>query len=352
MTSQRLLQQQETTTADLPVAPSPRGLLDLMLGGSVAQAISVAARLGIADLIEDGPRPHTELAAAVKVDPGTLYRLLRVLASVGIFAENADGAFELTPLADGLRTKAPTSLRDYAVLLGEEWYRGAWSQLQHSVRTGESAFEHVFGSPIFNYFARNPAAAAVFDAAMTSRGSMEDSAIAAAYDFAHRTVVDVGGGRGSLIATILRQHPGSRGVLFDLSHVVPGAAALVREAGLADRCRFVCGDFFEQIPPDEDVYLMKKIIHDWSDERACRILANCRAAMARSGRLLLLEQVIRPGNAPSLGKVMDLQMLVLTSGGRERTEADYKALLGSAGFELARIIPTKCPLHIIEAMPA
>jgi hypothetical protein len=247
--------------------------------------------------------------------------------------------------------KAPVSLRAYAILLGEEWHWRAWGRLRHAVRTGECAFEHVSGMQVFDFLARHAEAAKVFDAAMTSRSSIEDRAIAAAYDFARGTIVDVGGGRGSLMITILRQNPQARGILFDRPHVIAGAAAPAGEAGVADRCRVLAGDFFDRVPAGGDVYLMKKIIHDWDDERARAILANCRAAMTAAGRLLLLEQVILPGNGPSFGKVADLQMLVMTPGGRERTEAEYRTLLAAAGFELTRIIPTDCPLGMIETAP-
>jgi O-methyltransferase domain/Dimerisation domain len=336
---------------DMPAPAPSMTLLNLIAGSWMSQAISVAAKLGIADLLEDGPRSADDLSRATETHPDTLYRLLRALAGLRIFAEDDDGRFELTPLAEGLRTKAPVSLCGYAILLGEEWYWRAWGQLLHSVRTGECAFERVFGLQVFEYLARHPQAAQVFDAAMTSRGSMEDRAVAAVYDFARGTIVDVGGGRGSLLIAILRRNPQTRGILFDRPHVTAGAAAPVGEAGLADRCRIVAGDFFDGVPAGGDIYLMKKIIHDWDDERARAILANCRAAMAGNGRLLLLEQVILPGNGSAFGNVADLQMLVMTPGGRERTEAQYRTLLAAAGLELARIIPTECPLSIIEAMP-
>jgi hypothetical protein len=338
----------ETAMTDVPPSMT---LLNLIAGSWTSQAISVAARLGIADLLEDGPRSCSDLAQATMSHPDALYRLLRALAGIGIFAENGDGRFELTPLAEGLQTKAPVSLCAYAILFGEEWYWRAWGELLHGVRTGECAFEHVSGMQVFDYFARHAEAAKVFDAAMTSRSSMEDRAIAAAYDFACGTIVDVGGGRGSLLITILRQNPRTHGILFDRPHVVAGAAEPVDGAKVTDRCQVMAGDFFDRVPAGGDIYLMKKIIHDWDDERARAILTNCRAALTGAGRLLLLEQVILPGNGPSFGKVADLQMLVMTPGGRERTQAEYQTLLAAVGFELIRIIPTDCPLSIIEAAP-
>lgn len=331
-------------------SPSPT-LLNLIVGSWVSQAIAVAARLGIADLLEDGPRAAAELARATGQNPDALYRLLRALAGVGIFAEDDAGLFELTPLADNLRSRAPASLRAYAVFVGDDCYWRAWGQLQHSVRTGECAFEQVFGLPLFDYLAQHRDLAEVFDAAMTSRGNVENRAIAAACEVPQGTIVDVGGGRGSLLAALLRGNPRARGILFDRPHVIAGAAAPLREAGLQDRCQRVGGDFFERVPAGGDLYVLKKIIHDWDDDRARAILANCRAVMAGDSRLLLLEEVIKPGNAPAFGKLLDLQMLVQTPGGRERTGEQYRTLLGAAGLRLTRIAPTDCPLSLIEAVP-
>ena len=333
-------------------APSPpRTLLDLIVGSWVSQAIAVAARLGIADLLEDGSRPCSELAQATETHPDALYRLLRALASIGIFAEDEDGRFALTPLAEGLQTKAFASLRAYAVFAGEDSSWRAWGRLVHSVRTGECAFEHVFGTQLFDYFAQHPDAGQVFDAAMANRSSTEDRAVAATYTVPRGTIIDVGGGRGSLIAAFLRRNAEARGILFDRPRVIEGAIATIREAGLADRCQLVSGDFFDRVPAGGDLYLMKKVIHDWDDSRAHAILANCRAVMNGNSRLVLLEAVILPGNAPAFGKLLDLQMLVQTPGGRERTEAEYRTLLSAAGLKLARIVPTDSPISIIEAVP-
>lgn len=349
MTRQHSLRRQASARADQG-SRAPTALLDLIVGAWSAQAVSVAARLGIADLLAKGPRSSAELAAATQSHPQALHRLLRALASFGVFAEIGSGRFALTPLAEQLRSDATASLRGYAMLLGQDWHWQACGNLLHSVRTGESAIEHATGLSVFDYLARHPEAASAFDAAMNSRSSFEDEAIAAAYDFPGGTIVDIGGGRGSLLARILERTPDADGVLFDLAHVLAGAAAVVRAAEVARRCRLLAGDFFESVPPG-DLYVMKKIIHDWDDERARRILANCRAAIKSDGRLLILEQVILPGNGQAIGKIFDLQMLAQTPGGRERTEAEYRALLADAGFELARIIPSACPLDIVEARP-
>jgi hypothetical protein len=326
-------------------------LLNLIVGSWVSQAITVAARLGIADRLGDGPRSSTDLARSTETNPDALYRLLRALAGVGIFAEDKDGRFALTPLGQSLRSNAPDSLCAYAIFAGEECFWRAWGRLLHSVRTGQGAFEHVFGAPLYDYLTQHPETAQIFDAAMTSRSSAEDAILAAACDIVRGTIIDVGCGRGSLVAAILRQSPQARAVLFDRPPVIAGATALIREAGIADRCQFVAGDFFDRVPSGGDAYLLKRVIHNWDDARAGAILANCRAVMAGNSRLLLLEEVILPGSAPAFGKLLDLQMLVQTPGGRERTEAGYATLLGAAELRLTRVLPTGCALSIIEAIP-
>src|SRR3546814_176009 len=329
----RCLEYQETIMTDIHATSPTTALLDLMAGSWVSQAISVAAGLGIADLLEDGPHSCSELAQATRTHPGALHRVLRALASKGVFAEREDGCFELTPLAEALRTKAPASLRAFAVLLGADWQWRAWEHLAYSVRTGDCAFEHVFGMQVFDYLARHPEAAEVFDAAMTSRGSLEDRAIADAYDFSTGTIVDVGGGRGSLLITLLQRNPAARGLLFDLPHVAAGAAAPIRDAGLEDRCRIVSGDFLDRVPAGGDLYLVKKVIHDWDDERARTILANCRAAIADGGSILVMAEVILPGNGPAFGTLLAPHMLAQTPGGRERTEAELSTLRDSAPLQ-------------------
>jgi hypothetical protein len=326
-------------------------MLRMVAGCWVSQAIHAAAKLGIADLLEGGPRGCDTLAAATGTHAGSLYRLMRTLASLGIFAEEADGRFRLTPLADCLRDTAPGSLRAFAVLLGEPSLWQAWGGLLHSMRTGEPAFDHVFGMPHFQYFAAHPEAGRLFAEGMTSRAGAENDAIVAAYDFSpYRTVVDVGAGEGSLIAAILRSSATARGVLLDLPHVVATARARL-DAEASARCDFHDGSFFDAVPSGGDLYLLKKVIHDWDDERAGAILARCAAAMSADARLLLIEPVIAPGDGASFNKLLDLLMLVWTSGGRERTEAEHAALLGAAGLRIARVIPTATPLTIIEAVP-
>jgi hypothetical protein len=326
-------------------------LLHLVTGGWVSQALYVAAKFGIADLLHEGPKSCAMLAEATQTHAGALYRVLRALASVGVFAEDEEGRFRLTPLAESLQTDTPGSLRAFAVMLGEQEHWRAWEGVLHSVRTGQPAFDHVFGMPLFQYFATHPEAARIFDDAMTSRSGQENAAIGAAYDFtAAHTVVDVGGGQGTLLASILHVHSNAHGVLFDLPHVIASARKRIERAGQAARWEFVSGDFFAAVPAGGDLYVLKKVIHDWDDERAQLLLTNCRKAMSGIGRLLLIEPVIPSGNDPSFNKLLDLLMLVWNAGGRERTEGEHQALLTLAGFKLSRVIPTKSGVSIIEAV--
>jgi hypothetical protein len=327
-------------------------LLRLAAGFWLSQALFVAAKLGLADELAQRARSAAELADAVGAHPEALHRILRALAGTGLFTEDAEGRFGLTPHSHFLCRDAPTSLRDYMLMFGSDWSWRAWGELEHSVRTGKAAVEHALGQSLFEHLAAHPKHAQVFDAAMVSRGQRQDTAVAAAYDWpASGTIVDVGGGRGSLIAAVLARVPRCRGVLFDLPHVVPAAAKLLDEAGLAARCEVVAGDFFERVPDGAELYLLKQVIHDWDDERACAILDNCRKAMSPQARLLVLEYVLIPDNELSWAKLLDLQMLVLTPGGRERSEAEYRALLASVGLTLQRIIPTDAGISVIEAKP-
>ncbi|MDQ3809571.1 MAG: acetylserotonin O-methyltransferase [Chloroflexota bacterium] len=331
--------------------PAPVALLRMMTGYWVSKALHVAAELGVADLLRDGPRPADELASACGAHPPALYRLLRALASVGVFTEGEGRRFALTPLAELLRSDRPDSMRALARMYGSEQYR-AWDGLLDSIRTGTPAFDRAFGASYFDYLARSPEAGAVFDQAMTGWTTQVADAVVEAYDFpASGTVVDVGGGRGLLLATILRARPNLRGVLFDLPHVVVGAQPLLAAAGVADRCTVVGGDFFASVPAGGAVYLLAQILHDWDDERCRVILANCRGAMRPDGKLLVVEQVLPPGDEPALGKWLDLHMLVLLTG-RERTEAEYRALLGAAGFQLSQVMPTTSGASIVEAVCA
>jgi SAM-dependent methyltransferase len=327
-------------------------LQHLIAGYWVSQAVAVAAQVGLADLLADGPRPTAELAEATGAHPRALYRLLRALAGVGVFTEVEPGSFGLTPMAELLRSDAPASLRGMAVYLcGDEHWR-AWGHLGYSVRTGHSAFEHLFGTDPWEYRARHPETNAAFNAFMTGLVTQLADAVAAAYDFSGmRAVVDVGGSHGALLVAILRANPGVRGVLFDLPHVAEGAKARLGAAGLSDRCEVVGGDMFEGVPEGGDAYILSRVIHDWDEDRSVAILQQCHRAIAPGGKLLLAEEVIPPGDAPSYGKLSDLNMLV-SPGGQERTEAEYRALYEAAGFTLTRVIPTRSRVSVVEGTPA
>ena len=331
---------------------SPRDTLLRMTNAfQVSQAIHVAAALGIADLLGDGPSSADELAEATGAHAPTLYRLLRALASVGVFAEKTDGRFGLTPLAERLRTDAPRSLRAWARLIGEPYGWRSWGHLLHSVRTGKPAFPELYGTSAWEYRAEHPEEDAVFNAAMTALSSGVVDAVVRSYDFSGIGVlVDVGGGEGELLAAILAANPSLRGILFDQPHVVGTVGALLERAGVADRCQVVGGSFFEAVPTGADAYLLKSVIHDWDDAAAIEILHVCRAAMDNRGKLLVVEPIIRPGNDPDPAKFTDLNMLVML-GAQERTADDFEMLYGEAGFKLSNIIRTGSPFNIIEGVP-
>ena len=327
--------------------------MNLTAGKWVSQAIAVAAELGIADLLKDGTKTAAQIARLANASEDSVYRLLRALGSVGLFAETGNRRFRLTPMGKLLSTDSPQALGAYARFVGHDSTWVPWGDLAHSVRTGEPAFDHVFAMPIFEYFAKAPEAAAVFDAAMTSISTWESKAVVAAYDFPRiGTLVDVAGGHGLMITTILKANRKMRGILFDLPHVVAGAAPLLRSGGVADRCQIVSGDFFTSLPEGSDAYIMKHILHDWDDERAIQILRNCHSAMRRGGKLLIVDAVIPAGNAEHFGKLLDLEMLALTPRGRERTRAEFRELLQRSAFKLRRIIPTETHLSIVEAVRA
>jgi hypothetical protein len=285
-------------------SPSSAVVLRRMIDGyRFTQLLYVVAKLGIADLLRDGPKRSEELAQAVGAHPRTLYRVLRALASLGVFVEDEAQGFHLTPLAQLLRTDVPESLRALAIFYGEEWIWHAEGALLYSVRTGKAAFHQVHGMGPFDYYRQHAEAAAGFNAAMTSLSGHELAAILAAYDFAGMaTIVDVGGGHGVLLAELLKTWPHVRGILFDLPAVVESAQPLLAAAGIADRCTCVAGDFFQTMPGSGDAYILKRVIHDWDDPQAAAILTQCRRAMPAHSRLLLMERVIPPGNTPREGR--------------------------------------------------
>ena len=334
-----------------PSAETSQKLLQMILGFRVTQIIYVAAKLGIADLVSTGPKTAATLAEETGTHAPTLYRLLRALASVGIFAEDQEGRFALTPLARLLQSGVPGSLRSRAVMHGGQPDWGMWGELLYSVRTGEPAFHQLHGMSQWDYRARHPELNSTFNDVMANQTAVQATAIVEAYDFSGvRTLVDVGGGHGALLAAILKSNPQLHGILCDTPHVVAGAGPVLEAAGIKDRCEIAPCDFFTSVPAGADLYILKLVIHDWDDSHAVAILKNCRAAIPAHGRLLLIENVIAPGNNPDPAKLLDLQML-LVFGGQERTEAEYRELFHEAGFKLTGIIPTKAQINMIEGVP-
>ncbi len=332
-------------------AAPPEAILTQMITGSLgSQAVYVAAKLGIADLLIDGAKNVSELAQAADADAPSLYRVLRALSSFGVFTELSDREFALTPTAELLRSDSPRSLRDLAIFMGEDWHWQVWGRTLYSVRTGKAAWAEVHGAEVFPYFAGNPEAAKIFDRAMTSLSNLAIKAVVEAYDFSGiETLVDVAGGHGRLLTTILEANSEVKGVLFDQPHVLEGAKDSEQIEALGARCELVGGDFFASVPGGADGYIMKHIIHDWDDERALVILNNIRKTMKDNGRVMLVESVITDSNEPDFGKLLDIEMLV-SPGGKERTAAEYKDLFTRAGLRLTRVVPTKSPYSVIEAV--
>jgi hypothetical protein len=345
--------------AEAPPKPSPGSepgerpsatLARLINGFQVSQAIHVAATLGLADALAHGPATSSELAATTGADPRSLYRLMRALASVGLFRED-DHGFALTSVGQCLRSDAPESLAGWASFVGrpENWQ--AWGHLQHSVRTGENAFRSIHGMDVWEYRSQRPDESAIFDRAMESLTSRVQGGLIAAYDFGRfETVADVGGGNGSLLAAVLTAYPAMRGVLFDHAHVVAKAGPVLANAGVADRCEVVAGDFFDEVPP-ADAYLLKSILHDWEDAEATAILRSCLRAARPEGVVLVVERLIGPPNEGPDAKLSDLNMLV-APGGRERTLDEFGALFAGAGFELVRATAMESGFNVIEAVPS
>jgi hypothetical protein len=325
-------------------------MMQMITGSWVAQALYAVARLGVADVLgTEGAMAPEELADRVGADTDALHRLLRALAAREVFAEDDDGRFGLTPLAECLRSGTPGSVRDFAIMMGSPPVWRSWEEILHSVRTGEPAFDHVYGMPVFDWYARDPEAAAIGAAGLHSRSVAENDAVVAAVDVGDAaSVLDVGGGRGSLLRTFLAAHPHLRGTLFDLPHVV---GALETGPEVADQLSSAGGDFFDAVPGGHDVVVLKKVLHDWPDEQATTILRRCADGLPRHGRVLVVENLVPPGNTPSFAKWLDLLMLVY-AGGRERTEQEYRVLFEGAGLALRRVLPTSTGITVLEATPA
>lgn len=320
-------------------SPTPALALRRLIDGyQLSQALHVAATLGIADLLADGARDSAELARDTHTHAPTLYRLLRALAGAGILHEESGQRFALTPLGEPLRSDAEGSMAAWAAFIGSPAYWQAWSGLLHSVRTGENAFTHVHGKDVWRHREAHAEDGALFDRAMASLSRRAAAAVLAAWDFSGlRTLVDVGGGNGNLLAAVLAAHPGVQGTLLDLPHVVATAQARLAEAGVADRCAVIGGSFFDGVPEGADAYMLRSVIHDWDDADAVRILTVVANAMAPASRMLLVERVIAPPNEGRDAKFSDLNMLV-SPGGRERTREEFETLLDASGMKLARIV--------------
>ena len=333
-------------------APPEVALTQILLGSLAAQTVYVAAKLGIADLLEDGPKPVEDLAARTNTHAPSLYRVLRAAASLGVFTEQENRTFALSPTAQPLLSNASNSLRDIAIFMGEDWHWNVWGQILFSVRTGKSAWAEAHGDDVFEYFKSKPDAFAVFNRAMTSLTALSTRAVIEGYDFTGiGKLVDIAGGHGRLLTEIVAANPSLHGVLFDLPQVIEGARENVAKSSAADRVEFVSGDFFESVPAGGDAYMMKHIIHDWDDERALVILRNIKQVMNPGGRVLLVESVVSEKNDQDFSKLMDIEMMV-SPGGKERTATEYKELFTQAGLRLTRIIPTKSAYSVIEAVAA
>jgi hypothetical protein len=326
-------------------------LMGIATGYQRSRALAVATELGVADLLRDGPRPVGDLARATRTHEPTLYRLLRALASIGVFHEDGGRSFSLTPMGQLLRNDAPISAGAVARFFGRDYHWTAWTQLLHSIRTGENASRAALGTDVWTYREQQPEENEIFNAAMATLSRAEAGTELAAYDFGrHRLIADIAGGTGAFLSAILAQHPESRGVLFDQPHVVAAAKPVLERAGVTDRVRIESGSFFERVPSDADAYVMRRILHDWLDPEAIAVLRCCRVAMRREARLLLVESVVGPPNGDPQSKFLDLVMLV-SAGGRERTEPEWRALLAEGGFELHEVHPAG-PTSVIEAWPA
>lgn len=331
--------------------PPPVFILQMAMGAIMTQALGVAAKLGIADLLADGKKPVDELASASEAHAPSLYRILRSLASTGVFVETAPRVFANTQVSNLLRSDVPGSMRNGVIFMAEPWHYNVWGNMLHSARTGETAWKATHGQEVFDWFPSHPEESEIFNRAMTDMSAGAAPAVVAAYDFSGINVLaDIAGGHGLLLAQILKSNSEMKGILFDMDHVIAGADEMLETQGVADRVEKVSGDFFKEVP-SADAYIMKHIIHDWDDERSIKIMQSIHRAMIGDGKVLLIEMVIPEGNDPHPGKILDLEMLT-SPGGLERTEAEYASLFERAGFRLNRIIPTFSPFSVIEAVKA
>ena len=334
-----------------PSLPAHVQLIQMCAGAWVAQAVYAAAKLRLPDHLDGQARTATELAPLTGTHAPALHRFMRTLAGLGVLTEDGAQRFALTPLGEALKSDAPGSAHSTVMAFGAPMFWRGWEEIIYSLQTGKPGFDKVWGMGIFDYLSRDPEAASHFSGAMVGFHGSEPPTVAEAYDFSGvRTVVDVGGATGNMLAALLSRHPHLKGVLFDLPHVVGNAPALLNARGVGDRVSIDTGSFFERVPAGGDAYLLSHIIHDWTEEQCLMILGHCRTAMGPDGRLLIVETVLPEGNEPHQGKLQDLVMLVFP-GGQERTKAEYAALLEKAGFRLRQVIPTTSVVSIVEAVP-
>ncbi|HEY2865719.1 MAG TPA: methyltransferase [Pyrinomonadaceae bacterium] len=337
-------------TAEQPPPPQAM-LLGIGMGAMLSQALGVAAELGIADQLSSGPKTSADLATSVGAHEPSLYRILRSLASAGVFTETGERTFVNSPMSEMLRSDIPGSMRSGARFMARPWHFAAWGNMLHSAKTGETTCPTTLGMEIFEFFAANPEESELFNDAMSAMSAMSAPAIVEAYDFSDiDTLADIAGGHGRLLSQILKANPGLKGILFDLEHVIAGAGEMLEREGVADRVTTASGDFFKEVPT-ADAYIMKHIIHDWDDDRAVQIMKTIHQSMPDNGRLLVVEMVVPEGNEPHPSKVLDLEMLTLP-GGLERTEKEFRSLFERAGFRLSRLVPTKSAFSILEGLRA
>jgi SAM-dependent methyltransferase len=331
--------------------PPPAQMMQMITGFWVSCCVYAAARLNVAQYLADAPMSAEELAKATQSHAPSMFRLLRALASVGVFTRDAEGRFELTPLGNTLRPGVPGSMRAMAIAQLGDHYR-AWGELPHSVKTGEIAFDHVEGMPVWKYYETHPEHGLNFMQAMTGLTQAVIMNVVPAYDFSQfGTIVDVGGGSGALLTAVLKAAPQARGIVFDEDYVIKETAQRLAEAGLSGRCGVAAGSFFDAVP-EADAYLLKMILHDWDDDKSVDILKNVARPLKPGGKVLVLESVIPDSDQPHPGKLMDINMLAMT-GGRERTEAEFAELFRRAGLKLSRVVHTQSPLFsVVEAVEA
>jgi hypothetical protein len=332
--------------------PSHVQLIQIATAARDLRILYAAAKLELADQLAAGPKSAAELAGPMHAHAPSLHRLMRTLASLGILTERTEQRYALTTLGEALKTGAPGSARATVLYLGNPLSQSTWDHMVYSIQTGKTGFENAHGMPFFDYLAQHPEDASLFSETMVGFHSQEPPAVAAAYDFStFNTIVDVGGATGNMLAAILTRYAGPRGVLFDRPHVVADAPALLKARDVSDRVTIEAGDFFKSVPAGGDAYVLSHIIHDWSEDQCLTILGQVRKAMNSRGRLLIVEMVLPAGDAPHIGKMLDMAMLVMT-GGEERTEAEYGLLLSKAGFHLTRVVPSNSAVSVVEAVLA